>query len=1056
MNPKKRIHFFLLFILLGLYCIGQPQISNMQVQAPRFGGNIEITYDLSCETPTHLELFLSTDNGTTYNQRIHSVTGDIDQVTTGQNKTIQWNALEDLGKVKGDQYKIKMIAYEETIERYDIVINGGSLGAVSAAFQAARQNTEAKVLLLEPTNWLGGQATTQGVSAIDNAYRTVVGPLMSANESLYYGNDWLEFQQLIRDNPDEVGEGYGGDWISWVTRFAFDPRTGAWALDHMAAQLNNLTVKKLCVVKDVETVSFIDERGSAKRIVSLKIIQRTPINGYTPFDKFLSQEILDWYSEADSEDYSKEVLQILPSENKDLVVVSASELGDVMVLAGADYTVGREKTTEYFTEAGEMPELNETGTQSFVFPFCAWITPDTDSEEELKTPFPDFETYYTQQENNFFSLGSHTWERVWTYRRLYKAGSATYNTGDVSMQNWFPGNDYVGGTLFKTRAEALLEKDNWQGGVNVDQIATAEKHAIAYYFFYKKNKTITEDIRLLREDDTFNMMNTKTGLAKMPYFRGTRRIIGLENFRVTETFYNNRTDEASFRYYDSLAIGQYPADIHPNYSSNTGITPSISVPEGFYVPYRALASSNIRNLLAAGKNYATTFVTNSAYRLHPIEWAAGVGAGGAAAIMAKYNCDNFAVLEIDKLREMQTEVNNNSPISWDAFDAEPVPSWNGDIIVNKLQDVTAGISFSVEVYHQSYKVKIYNQAGYIGEGSQRVNGRFLFEDITSTDPDTDWIEAVCYDENDQEIDRFKFNFKGINLTPTISLIPNTTIYLYTSFQAKVQFPLAEKVELHAEEGKLAELSDVTSLSFLFEDIELTQGSTWVEARGFNAASEEIGTVRADINTITSYLLINNNNPVYTDIATYISVCQPDTSQVVISADIIGDIGEITVKTNSLFNMEYTFTQDDITWVEAKCYNAADELIDTIRTDITLLNGERKIIVNNGESVPVDTPFEIHIYHPAAVKVTLYAEDTWLLGSTTNTVDDHFVFNRSGGFNTAGERWVNAYCYDENDQQIDHLQSDPFTVYEPAAQAKEKQMMLKKISDEKENLLKIIK
>ena len=77
-----------------------------------------------------------------------------------------------------------------------------------------------------------------------------------------------------------------------------------------------------------------------------------------------------------------------------------------MVLSGAKYTVGRELTTEYMGEDGSIPVLNETGTQSFVFPFCVTGTLIDSDESDVKTPFPDFETYYQEQLADYFSLGS--------------------------------------------------------------------------------------------------------------------------------------------------------------------------------------------------------------------------------------------------------------------------------------------------------------------------------------------------------------------------------------------------------------------------------------------------------------------------------------------------------------------------------------------------------------------------------------------------------------------------------------------------------------------------
>ena len=104
------------------------------------------------------------------------------------------------------------------------------------------------------------------------------------------------------------------------------------------------------------------------------------------------------------------------------------------------------------------------------------------------------------------------------------------------MQNWYPGNDYPYGTLYKNLADAEAEKADWQGGVQLDQIRNAEKHALAYYFYYKSIKTNTFALHLLRGNDPQNMMETASGLSKMPYFRGTRRMIGLNNFRITEHY----------------------------------------------------------------------------------------------------------------------------------------------------------------------------------------------------------------------------------------------------------------------------------------------------------------------------------------------------------------------------------------------------------------------------------------------------------------------------------------------------------------------------------------
>src|ERR1700752_594825 len=50
-------------------------------------------------------------------------------------------------------------------ERREILIAGGGTGGVAPALAAARSGR--RVVLLEETDWLGGQLTAQGVSALD-------------------------------------------------------------------------------------------------------------------------------------------------------------------------------------------------------------------------------------------------------------------------------------------------------------------------------------------------------------------------------------------------------------------------------------------------------------------------------------------------------------------------------------------------------------------------------------------------------------------------------------------------------------------------------------------------------------------------------------------------------------------------------------------------------------------------------------------------------------------------------------------------------------------------
>ncbi len=58
-------------------------------------------------------------------------------------------------------------------DSYDVVVAGGGMGGSAAAIQAARLG--ASVLVVEPSGWIGGQATAAGVSTMDDLSRIKSG-----------------------------------------------------------------------------------------------------------------------------------------------------------------------------------------------------------------------------------------------------------------------------------------------------------------------------------------------------------------------------------------------------------------------------------------------------------------------------------------------------------------------------------------------------------------------------------------------------------------------------------------------------------------------------------------------------------------------------------------------------------------------------------------------------------------------------------------------------------------------------------------------------------------
>src|SRR5437588_7125309 len=108
----------------------------------------------------------------------------------------------------------------------EVLVVGGGMGGVAAALAAARAGRS--VLLTEETDWLGGQMTAQGVSALDE-HRFI--------ESFGGTASYTALRRTIRDiyraeyrlttsAPAALNPGNG-----WVSRLCFEPAVGVRAID---------------------------------------------------------------------------------------------------------------------------------------------------------------------------------------------------------------------------------------------------------------------------------------------------------------------------------------------------------------------------------------------------------------------------------------------------------------------------------------------------------------------------------------------------------------------------------------------------------------------------------------------------------------------------------------------------------------------------------------------------------------------------------------------------------------------------------------------------------
>lgn len=502
----------------------------------------------------------------------------------------------------------------------DVVVAGGSTAALAAALTSAREGAD--TCLLEPVDWVGGQLTASGVPAIDFAWHKVGA---------------LDVGAIAKDRanlPAEFGawmDDAGNPGRCWVSTSCFRPD---WFLDTYlqpaVAGEPNLRVFYRTVVKRVDTTPGAE----GARITGLLALRRPADPAER--NRFLSDQLASWYDPAD-----KEAIRFSAA-----VFIDATELGDLLALSGAPYMQGVEVVD------GSPDALDDTCGQATVFPLIARY--HGSAQAEPGNPLP-------VDHPGFYGLGRFTWDQVWRYRRVSDGAGAGY-ANDYSLQNWNPGNDYPYGYLLVDKATAAAQRADWRGGVDLDTIAAAERHAYGWYYWLKAREPGGQSSRITLDR---TLLGTGTGLAKLPYVRDTRRSVGLENFVLASGHLRGEAAKLTgTRFADRIAIGSYAIDVHPlTTCALPGYVSSPGEPLPFYIPLRALTNRDVENLLVAGKTMAQSFVTNAATRLQPIEWSSGIGAGATAAHMSLRGIGTARGALAD-VRAIQTRVRNHAPLEW--------------------------------------------------------------------------------------------------------------------------------------------------------------------------------------------------------------------------------------------------------------------------------------------------------------------------------------------------------------------------------------------------------
>ncbi|MBH8566452.1 FAD-dependent oxidoreductase [Nostoc sp. CENA67] len=479
----------------------------------------------------------------------------------------------------------------------EILVVGGGLSGVATAYEGLLAGRT--VCLLEITDWLGGQISSQGTSALDER------PTQRSLQ--FYSRGYLELRDRIRRKYGELNPGN-----CWVSDSCFLPHDAHTILTQMLLDAEKRGKGKLqwfpnTVIKELE----ISPDG--KIINGAIAIQHQPAKGAPSINTFpLSQTIEDAYTYQNSSQFTKSIIHLVPKEVKTKApkwyVVDTSETGEIIALADVPYRLGIDGRS-YLEPSASGATNDPYCTQGFTYTFAM---------EATKEPQPQTMPPFYLQYSPYFSYELSrlaNFDLVFTYRRIWsptkgqpaKFGGVSFTAptpGDISMQNWTWGNDYRPGTpadnLIYTRqqlqATGQLNPGGWMGGLRTESLRKAEENALSFYYWLVAGTTDSQLGPGVKQPQPNNRlltginspMGTVHGLSKYPYMREGRRIIGRPSWGQPGGFGIWEIDISRRDYNDEYYRKTLPADMYRQLKAALAGLEAVSVIEGKIPPDQAM------------------------------------------------------------------------------------------------------------------------------------------------------------------------------------------------------------------------------------------------------------------------------------------------------------------------------------------------------------------------------------------------------------------------------------------------------------------------------------
>jgi FAD dependent oxidoreductase len=491
----------------------------------------------------------------------------------------------------------------------DLLVIGGGLGGVAAALTAARLGRS--VVLVERSDWLGGQLTTQAVPPDEHPWI----------ETHLTSPSYRGLRNAIRDHYRrayplsseartwrELNPGMGN-----VSRLCHEPRVAALVLEELIS--SHVASGRITLLRGYEAVSVVRD---ARRITSVRVRSRHDgseldvagrlVADATEEGEFLELAGVAFVVGAEGRDETGELHAPAIADPLDQQAVSWCVALEYR--SGEDHTIARPATYDHWRDTMDPRWPGSQLSWSDVSPHSL--------AERVRPLFAD-------------SPEAAVWERaddLWHYRRILARAvlDPRFAGGEITLVNW-PQIDYWELPLLSVDPAARERA-----------LAGARELTRSFVYWMQTEAPRHDGGRGYPElRPRGDVTGTADGLAKEAYIRESRRIRAL--FTVTEGHIGRSmrgADAGSEVFADSVGTGYYRIDLHPSTSGRTYVDIDCFP---FQIPLGALIPADVENLVASSKNIGSTHITNGAYRLHPVEWSIGEAVGALAHRVAETGRD---------------------------------------------------------------------------------------------------------------------------------------------------------------------------------------------------------------------------------------------------------------------------------------------------------------------------------------------------------------------------------------------------------------------------------